>query len=186
MTLPAGVHLKPLEPHVDDRGSFTELHRGEWGVGVDPVQWNAVRTEAGILRGVHVHPRHDDYLIVFGGHATVGLRDMRTDSPTAGLAACLDLRGDAPAGLTIPHGVAHGFYFHQSSLHIYAVSHYWDVSDELGCRWDDDELDIPWPQTEALVSPRDAALPSLASLQGQLRERLTGHRSLVGDEAPTP
>lgn len=184
MTLPAGVQLRPLEPHADSRGCFTELHRGEWGVGVQPVQWNAVRTQAGVLRGVHVHPRHDDYLIVFGGHAAVGLRDLREDSPSAGLGACLDLRGDAPAGLTIPHGVAHGFYFHERSLHIYAVSHYWDVGDELGCRWDDDELGIPWPQSEAVISPRDAALPSLAVLEDRLRERLARDRGLLGHEAP--
>jgi dTDP-4-dehydrorhamnose 3,5-epimerase len=169
MTLPAGVRLRPLEPHADSRGSFTELHRGEWGVGVEPVQWNAVHSQAGILRGVHLHPRHDDYLIVVGGHAAVGLRDLREESPTAGLGVCLDLRGEAPAGLTIPHGVAHGFYFHEPSLHIYAVSHYWDPGDELGCRWDDEELGIPWPQSEATVSPRDAALPSLAALKDELR-----------------
>jgi dTDP-4-dehydrorhamnose 3,5-epimerase len=184
MTLPEGVRVRPLDPHADSRGSFTELHRREWGACVDPVQWNAVRSQAGVLRGVHVHPRHDDYLIVFGGRAAVGLCDLREDSPTAGLGACLDLRGDAPAGLTIPHGVAHGFYFHEPSLHIYAVSHYWDVGDELGCRWDDDELGIPWPQSEAVISPRDAALPSLAVLRDELRDRLARDRGLLGHEAP--
>ena len=171
MTLPDGVRVTPLEPHRDERGSFTELHRISWGVGVEPVQWNAVRSHAGVLRGVHVHPRHDDYLIVSSGSATVGLRDLRPDSPTAGAATCVELRGDAPAGLTIPHGVAHGFLFHEPSLHIYAVSHYWDVDDELGCRWDDPALEIPWPDAEPLVSPRDAALPSLPELEATLARK---------------
>lgn len=174
MTLPEGVRLRPLEPHADSRGTFTELHRVEWGVGGSPLQWNAVRSEAGVLRGVHVHPRHDDYLILFAGHAAVGLRDLRDGSQTAGAAVCLDLRGNAPVGVTIPHGVAHGFYFHEPSLHIYAVSHYWDVTDELGCRWDDEQLGIAWPQKEARVSPRDAALPPLAVLLDELRGSLVG------------
>jgi dTDP-4-dehydrorhamnose 3,5-epimerase len=166
--LPQGVAVRPLEPHADDRGRFTELFRDEWGTGVAPVQWNAVSSRSGVLRGVHVHVRHDDYLVLHAGHATIGLADLRTDSATSGLATCVEMTGDAPAGLSIPHGVAHGFCFHEPSLHVYAVSHYWDPSDELGCRWDDPELGIPWPQDDARTSPRDAALPSLRELRREL------------------
>jgi dTDP-4-dehydrorhamnose 3,5-epimerase len=122
-----------------------------------------------VLRGVHVHLRHDDYLVLFDGRATVGLADLRDDSPTSGAAACVELRGDAPVGMTIPTGVAHGFLFHEPSLHVYAVSHYWDPADELGCRWDDPGLGIPWPDAEPLLSPRDAALGSLAELRDATR-----------------
>jgi dTDP-4-dehydrorhamnose 3,5-epimerase len=162
--LPLGVATRELTPHRDERGSFTELFRQEWGVGVSPLQWNAVRTEAGVLRGVHVHPRHDDYLVVHMGRASVGLRDLRVGSPTEGSVDVVELHADRPRAIVIPHGVAHGFYFHESSVHIYAVSHYWDVEDELGCRWDDPDLGIPWPIETAKVSPRDADLPPLATL----------------------
>jgi dTDP-4-dehydrorhamnose 3,5-epimerase len=166
--LPAGTLLRPLEPHVDDRGSFTELFRVEWETGVTPIQWNAVRSEAGVLRGVHVHPRHDDYLTVPLGRADIGLRDLRRGSPTENLSACIQLSGERPAALVIPHGVAHGFYFREPSLHVYAVTEYWSLSDELSCRWDDPELEIPWPVESARVSERDAASPSLRSLLEQL------------------
>ena len=156
--LPASVSVRPLDPHADDRGVFTELFRTSWGVGVEPVQWNAVRSEANVLRGVHAHVRHWDYLTVPLGHAVVGLHDLRTDSPTTGLSALVELRGDAPSGLVIPPGVAHGFYFHETSLHIYAVSHDWDPDDELGCRWDDPLLGIPWPCADPQLSSRDASL----------------------------
>jgi len=163
-SLPHGVQLVPLEPHSDDRGTFVELYRQEWGTGVEPIQWNAVHSEAGVLRGVHVHPRHDDYLTVVRGRATIGLRDLRPGSPTEGAATCVELNEERPAALSIPHGVAHGFYFHQLSTHVYAVSHYWDMADELGCRWDDPALEIPWPQQQAQISPRDQALPPLEAL----------------------
>ena len=169
--LPDGVRLRPLEPHLDDRGVFLELHRREWDTGVAPVQWNAVRSTAGVLRGVHVHPRHDDYLVILHGRATVGLRDLREDAPADGRACCVELGADAPTAITMPHGVAHGFYFHEPSVHIYAVSHYWDTADELGCHWADPELAIPWPMPEAQISPRDAALPSLAELEAKLAGR---------------
>lgn len=168
-SLPHDLRLTPLEPHGDDRGTFTELYREQWETGVAPVQWNVVDSEAGVLRGVHVHPRHDDYLTVIRGRATVGLRDLRPGSPTEGVAACVELDGARPTAISIPHGVAHGFYFHQPSTHVYAVSHYWDPADELGCRWDDPGLEIPWPQRSAHISPRDEQLPSLAKLLGELR-----------------
>jgi len=162
--LPSGVTLRQLQPHTDDRGAFTELFRSSWDVGVAPVQWNAVRSEANVLRGVHAHARHWDYLTVPFGRAVVGLHDLRDESSTAGLAALVELDGDAPAGLTIPPGVAHGFYFRAASLHVYAVSHEWDPHDELGCRWDDPALGIPWPCDDPLLSARDASLGPLTKL----------------------
>jgi dTDP-4-dehydrorhamnose 3,5-epimerase len=166
--LPAGVRLRPLATHADPRGSFTEVFREEWEVGVEPVQWNVVRSAAGVLRGVHVHPRHGDYFLVVGGRALVGLRDLRRGSPTEGLSALVELRGDALAALTIPPGVAHGFYLPEPSIHLYSVSHYWDPADELGCHWRDPALGIPWPCTEPLLSPRDAEAAPLADLLSEL------------------
>jgi dTDP-4-dehydrorhamnose 3,5-epimerase len=168
LVLPAGTRLIPLEMHRDDRGVFTEVFREEWGTGVHPVQWNAVSSEAGVLRGVHVHPRHDDYLIVLQGRASIGVRDLRRGSPTEGVAAVVELSGDRLAALVTPHGVAHGFYFHEPSIHLYSVTHYWDEADELGCHWADPELGIPWPFTTALVSPRDAEAQSLRELLAEI------------------
>lgn len=170
MSLPDGVRITPLVSHEDKRGDFTELHRLEWGTRVAPVQWNAAHSVARVLRGVHVHPRHDDFLVVFDGLATIGLADLREESPTFGTTTCVSVGRENRAGITIPHGVAHGFLFHTPSLHIYAVSHYWDPADELGCRWDDPELGIEWPDAEPLVSSRDAALPPFAELRANLRE----------------
>ncbi len=166
--LPAGTLLRPLEPHLDERGSFTELFRAEWETGVSPIQWNAVRSEAGVLRGVHVHLSHYDYLTVPAGRADVGLRDLRHGSPTHGLTALIELGEERPAALVIPPGVAHGFYFHEPSLHVYAVSEYWNPDDELGCRWDDPELAIPWPVRSPRLSERDAGSPSLRALLDEL------------------
>ncbi len=167
-TLPAGVVVRPLESHVDDRGTFTELYRQEWATGVSPIQWNAVRSDPGVLRGVHVHLRHDDYL-------TRPIRPCR-DWPARpapriahrGRERPRRARGEDRAALVIPHGVAHGFYFSEPSLHVYAVTEYWDPSDELGCHWADPELEIPWPVTSARVSERDAASQSLRDLLREL------------------
>lgn len=177
--LPQGVELVSLTPHSDERGTFTELFRDEWALGVAPTQWNAVRSDAGVLRGVHAHLSHADYLTVPLGEATIGLRDLRPASPTHGLSTTVQLGSDHPAALTIPPGVAHGFLFHAPSLHVYAVSHYWDKADELGCRWDDGGLEIPWPAEPRLVSSRDAGLGTLAQLKSAIATGIAPETSHV-------
>src|SRR5262249_50281289 len=111
-SLPLGVALRPLTMHPDDPGIFPEGFRELWDTGGAPVQWNFVRSEAEVLRGVHVHHVHSDYLIILHGRASIGLRDLRRGSPTEGAVALVEMRGDDLKGLTIPPGVAHGFYFH--------------------------------------------------------------------------
>ena len=170
--LPAGVRLRELEPHGDERGAFTELFRNSWELEVAPVQWNVVRSGANVLRGVHAHHRHSDYLTIVAGRATIGLHDLRGGSSTEGLGAAVQLDAASPAALVIPPGVAHGFYFPDSAIHVYAVSHEWDPSDELGCRWDDPGLGLAWPCRGPLLSPRDRALGPLSELRDAVRAEL--------------
>ena len=160
----AGVELHALTPHGDDRGTFLELFRDSWSFPIAPAQWNAVRSEENVLRGVHAHWRHSDYLTVVAGRASIGLHDLREGSPTEERGALVELNGIEPAALLIPTGVAHGFYFHEISLHVYAVSHEWDPEDELGCRWDDPALGIAWPCENPHISERDRALGPLREL----------------------
>ena len=174
--LPADVELHRLEPHADSRGVFTELFRASWGLEVAPVQWNTVFSEGNVLRGVHAHWHHWDYLTVVSGRATIGLHDLREDSPTEHLGTTVDLSPSEPAALEIPPGVAHGFYLHEPSIHVYAVSHEWDPADELGCRWDDPELGIDWPCSGPLLSERDRDLGALSELRGAVRAALAAAR----------
>ena len=170
-TAVAGARIVPLQAHHDHRGFVAEMFRSEWQVGLDPVQWNVVESEPGVLRGVHVHPTHDDYLVLVRGRASIGLRDLRPGSPSENETAVLPLSGDDPMALLIPHGVAHGFYFHEQSVHMYCVSHYWDLDDELSCHWQDPELGIDWPFEAATLSPRDQAAGSLAAMRSELVSR---------------
>lgn len=163
--LPAGVELFALEMHRDHRGAFSEVFRRSWDTGIDPVQWNMVSSEARVLRGVHVHVVHEDYLMIARGAAQVGLKDLRRGSPTEGDAAVVEMRADKLQAIRIPRGVAHGFYFLEPSLHLYAVSHYWNLDDELGCRWDDPELQIPWSPERPILSERDATAEPLAAMK---------------------
>ena len=169
--LPHGVILRCLDAHDDERGRFAELYRREWHTGIDPVQWNVVRSAANVLRGVHLHVAHSDYLLVADGAMVLGLHDARDKSPTRGLSATIRLTADLRNTVFIPTGVAHGFYFPVPSIHLYATSHYWNVADELGCRWNDPELAIDWPCSAPMLSSRDQAAGSLAEALELYRAR---------------
>src|SRR3954447_4927071 len=101
--LPAGVELRPLDTRRDPRGALTEIFRHGWLGERNAVQWNVVTSAPGVLRGVHVHRRHDDYLITLQGRASIGLCDLRPGSPTARKATIVEMSGATPAVLFIPH-----------------------------------------------------------------------------------
>ena len=68
-SLPHDVEVIPLATHRDERGWLTEIYRQKWPVGVQPCQWNATFSDANVLRGVHVHYKHTDYLVLLRGRS---------------------------------------------------------------------------------------------------------------------
>lgn len=167
----ADVVVRPLAPHADARGVFTELYRDEWRLGPRPVQWNAVTSAPNVLRGFHCHVRHADVVTVVAGAMALGLRDLRPTSPTEGAAELLEIEARSVA-VAVPPGVAHGFYFPEESVHVYAVSETFDPEDELGCRWDDPEIGLAWPCTAPLLSERDQRAGSFAAMRDAVAARL--------------
>ncbi len=168
--LPDGVRVHDLALHDDERGRFAEVFRASWGDEPTPVQWNLVRSDADVLRGVHVHRRHADWLCVVSGTLTLGLHDVRPGSTTVTASAMIELSGDEWRMVYIPAGVAHGFYFPEPTVHLYGVSHYWDPADELACRWDDPRLGLSWPCDRPLLSPRDRSAGGFDELATMFRE----------------
>ena len=168
MDLIEGVVHVALDAHVDARGSFTEVFASHWNTGIEPAQWSVVRSEAGALRGMHLHRRHHELVSVVSGVLWVGLHDLRPDSPTSGRGQLIRLSGDEPSRLSFPSGIVHGWIAETPAMHLQAVSEpfatYAD-DDNLGCRWDDRDLGFTWPLTPTLVSPRSAAFGSLRSLR---------------------
>jgi dTDP-4-dehydrorhamnose 3,5-epimerase len=161
----SGVELLDLPTERDARGSLVELCRNSWVAPDEPVQWNAVTNRSGSLRGVHWHNRHADYLAAVHGRVLVAAVDLRRGSPSEREALVVELGVDAPRAVFIPAGVGHGFYSAADSVLMYGVSAYWDPDDELGVRWDDPALGIPWPPEtarHAIVSERDSGFPPLA------------------------
>jgi len=155
--LPDGVILRNLIENDDDRGTLLELYREPW-VPVDAFQqWNLVQSRTNVLRGVHVHPRHCDYLHVINGEMLLGLHDLRPEDPNARTTCFVTMKGETPCAAFIPPGICHGFWFPMPTTYVYGLSSGWSINEELGCRYDDKSLGLDWPSEGPILSPRDAA-----------------------------
>jgi dTDP-4-dehydrorhamnose 3,5-epimerase len=166
--LPAGVVRHALNTHPDDRGDFTEIFRQHWHDSPPPVQWNMSRNRPNVLRGVHVHAKHWDYLCVTDGEMTVGLHDLR-EAGAGAQSALLRLSGDRLEMLIIPAGVAHGFYSAGRSTYVIGASGYYDPADHRRCRWDCPELGFAWPCDRPALSPADRDAPGYAEMVNAYR-----------------
>lgn len=152
-----GVIIRNLVVHEDHRGSLYELYQASW-IPLDAfLQWNLVTSEPRSLRGVHVHPRHADYLHVISGRMLLGLHDLRPNDPTDRRSMMIELKGDCPQAVFIPPGVCHGFFFPVRTTYAYGLSACWSPSEEAGCRYDAPSLKLDWPVTNPLLSARDSA-----------------------------
>lgn len=165
--LPAGVKTRLLSDFVDARGTLTELYRADWEHAPGIAQYNAVRSLARTLRGVHVHVDHADYLTLIEGEMFLGLYDIRAESETCGRGCLLHLRRPPIVAVVIPVGVAHGFYFPVDSTLVYGLSSPWAASDEFGCRFDDPALGLDWPDRDPILSMRDQTAGSAASMRAE-------------------
>ena len=173
-----GVVLQHLVVHHDDRGSFAEVLSTERDTGLAPQQWSVVRSVARSLRGMHYHLRHDECVSVVDGRLSVGLHDLRVGSETFGRSGLYDLTGADPAYLYFPRGLVHGWVAHEATTHLQAVSETYasyGADDNNGCRWDDPELDLPWPVTPTVFSERSRSFGPLAELRRLTEQTLPAH-----------
>ena len=177
-TLPEGAVLRALVINEDERGSFSEFFGASWRVGIKPVQWSLVSSRRGVLRGMHLHLRHDEYFLLIKGRCCVGLRDLRPGSPTQNHCCLLEFDDKEPTFITFPRGILHGWYFFTDSTHVQSISDEeyarYHPADNLGCHWSDSALEIPWPEQPAIVSERADGFPDLRTLQETVSRILEG------------
>jgi dTDP-4-dehydrorhamnose 3,5-epimerase len=166
-TIP-GCYLVHPEKHEDARGWLTKTYRRDvfeaLGAGQCFEEHFHTWSHAGVLRGLHVQvpPAATGKLVTcLSGLVLDAALDLRRGSPSFRGHVLVELEGGAGAGIYLPAGVAHGFYVLSGpALLTYAMTTAYDPAHDDGVLWS--SAGIPWPDTRPLVSPRDAALPSVA------------------------
>lgn len=150
--------LVVIEPQVfgDDRGFFMETFQGqkfaEYGLPNHFVQDNHSRSKKGILRGLHIQTQHTQGKLVrvISGEVFDVAVDLRKGSPTYGQWHGVYLSGENKKMFWVPEGFAHGFYVtSETADFVYKCTDYYAPQFDLSIAWDDPQLNIEWPLTDA-------------------------------------
>ena len=165
-----------IEPKVfgDARGFFLESYSRDRyraaGIEQDFVQDNFSFSARGTLRGMHAqNPRPQGKLVsVWQGEVWDVVVDIRQGSPTFGRWFGVTLSAENKRQFWVPPGFAHGFVVtSDTALFHYKCTDTYAPKDEIGFRWDDPAVGIPWPVTNPILSARDAKAPLLKELPAE-------------------
>lgn len=164
--------LVVITPRVfpDDRGSFFESYKqSEFhaaGIKAAFVQDNCSISTKGVLRGLHYQlPPYAQGKLVYVTRGAVWdvCVDLRRNSPTFKQWMALELSDENHRMLYIPPGFGHGFFVLSDVAYFeYKCTREYAPGAEQGIRYDDPELNIPWPEREYILSDKDQAQPLLA------------------------
>ncbi|EOV9657712.1 dTDP-4-dehydrorhamnose 3,5-epimerase [Cronobacter turicensis] len=163
-----------FEPKVfgDDRGFFFESFNQrifEEAVGrkVEFVQDNHSKSAKGVLRGLHYQlaPHAQAKLVrcLQGAIYDVAV-DIRLGSPTFGQWVGAELSAENKHQIWIPEGFAHGFIALEHDTEIlYKTNDFYSKECERSIKWDDEQLNIAWPEKAGIISEKDAMAPAFSN-----------------------
>ena len=161
-----------IEPQVfeDDRGFFFESFRLDRfqevaSLKVNFVQDNHSKSSRGVLRGLHYQlPPHAQVKLVrvVQGEVLDVAVDLRKSSPTFGKYVAEILSSNNKKQMWIPEGFAHGFLtLSETSELLYKATDYYHPESERCILWDDETLNITWPQNlKITISNKDLSSKS--------------------------
>ncbi len=172
----SGLLVITLKQISDDRGTIRELFRrsafeaaGLTDVG-DFSQINVTETRRGAIRGMHAE-QMNKLSTMAAGQALGAYVDLRTDSPSYGSVATVELRPGVQ--IFVPSGVANGFQsLTEASQYVYCFDREWRPGmPGVSCNPLDPDLAIAWPlavdpDDPSQLSAKDRSAPMFAELRG--------------------
>jgi dTDP-4-dehydrorhamnose 3,5-epimerase len=163
------IVLKP-KLFEDDRGYFYEsfnerIFHSLAGIEVNFIQDNQSYSSRGTLRGLHFqtgNASQSKMVRVAKGSAYDVAVDLRPDSPTFKQWYGVELSEENHLQFFIPRGFAHAFVaLEDNTVFQYKVDNYYSSLNDGGVIWNDQELNIAWPNLKLELSEKDKNLPKL-------------------------
>jgi dTDP-4-dehydrorhamnose 3,5-epimerase len=157
--------------HRDERGAFLEWYRFDAlaaavGHPLDLAQANLSTSARDVVRGIHfadVPPGQAKYVTCVSGAVLDVVVDLRIGSPTFGSWEAVPLDDAARRAVYLAEGLGHAFCsLTEGATVAYLCSATYRPGHEHGVHPLDPQLGIDWPAGAALLSPKDAAAPTLA------------------------
>jgi len=143
----AGVQIKKLVTHRDQRGFFREIIRSTDGFFADGFgQLSHSLVNKGVLKAWHAHRWQSQWNYVVTGKIHVALHDARPESPTYRSTMEFEVDGSEEAVCYFfPRGVLHGYFCLEGPMSIiYVTSGTYDLTDEIRLPEDDSSLAYVW------------------------------------------
>jgi dTDP-4-dehydrorhamnose 3,5-epimerase len=159
---PTAIHdVFVIEPRVfaDERGWFNESFNAQDFASAiqgdyEFVQDNHSFSRQWTLRGLHyqMEKTQGKLVRVVSGTVFDVAVDIRTQSPSYGKWAGVELSAENHQQMWIPPGLAHGFLVLTSTAgFLYKTTDYYDPTSEVCLAWDDPAIGIDWPLPEGVV-----------------------------------
>jgi len=166
-----GVLLFQQKVFEDPRGYFAEIYKTvsfSKDLPVSFVQDNLSLSHRGVVRGLHLqkNPMAQGKLVrCLKGRIWDVALDLRPQSKTFQQWTSYELSEENHSALYIPPGFAHGFQaLEENTLVFYKCTELYSKGHEVGLRFDDKTLGIPWPLPPSELSEKDQKLPTLQEL----------------------
>lgn len=172
LNIPDVKIIRPKK-HGDNRGFFSETYNKkafleQFGIGLDFVQDNqSFSREKNTVRGLHYQtpPFAQDKLVrVLKGSILDVAVDIRKSSKTFGKWVAAEISAENWNQILVPIGFAHAFCTLEPDTEIfYKVTNYYSAANDFGLRWNDPDIGIDWPfsEAEAILSDKDKKQPFL-------------------------
>ncbi len=168
--LPGLVLLRP-RVFQDERGIFIKTFHAEMfrnlGLSFEPREEFYSISSRNVLRGMHFQAppaAHAKLLYCLVGKVMDVVLDLRRTSPTYGRWHARELNSVDRELLFVPAGFAHGFLsLDEGATVVYLTNAEHSPDHDKGVRWDSFGYD--WGAMTPVLSPRDAAFPTLAEYQ---------------------
>jgi len=171
-----GLFIVELKAFFDERGYFTESYNENFyktlGITDNFVQDNISVSKKGVVRGLHFQnvPHAQGKLVsVLRGKVFEVAVDIRKDSPTFGKYFSCELSEENKKQVFIPVGFAHGFMaLVDDTIFSYKCTDVWNKESEGGLLWNDEEINIVWPDGEKVISEKDKTQDSFKVLKSKI------------------
>ncbi len=185
-----GAWLIKPEKISDSRGFFArtwcQMEFAAKGLNTTFVQCNiSFNKRKATLRGLHYQSApHQEVKLVrcTRGAAYDVILDLRKDSATFRRWIATELSAENRHMLYIPAGVAHGFQTLKANTEIfYQMSEFYQPEFACGVRWDDRAVNITWPMSKPIMSPKDRSYQDMELAGGVSPLGPDGHAEPIED-----
>lgn len=172
-----------IKPHMypDDRGLYKKYYEKnvfhQYGITCEFTECSDLYSKKGSLRGLHYQTRESQAKLI---HVISGMIydvavDLRKESKTFGKYYAELLDANDNICIFIPEGFAHGFIsLTDKTIFSYMCSGRYLPEYCGGIRWDDPQLNIPWPLKqfdikEVIITEKDKKWPTLDQYEEHCR-----------------